>query len=63
MQYQVTEDGRQAAVHERPAHAGSGEKRLAAVRQEVKPDPAAPHIGDLDAGPIGEEEIGVGEGA
>ncbi|GJQ30756.1 MAG: amine oxidase [Phycisphaerae bacterium] len=28
MTYTVTEDGRNAAVHERPAHAGSGEKRL-----------------------------------
>jgi protoporphyrinogen oxidase len=29
MTYSVTEDGRNAASHERPLHAGSGEKRLA----------------------------------
>lgn len=28
MIYKVTEDGRNAAIHERPAHAGSGEKKL-----------------------------------
>ncbi|MBX3402941.1 MAG: FAD-dependent oxidoreductase [Phycisphaeraceae bacterium] len=31
MQYQVTADGRNAAVHERSTHAGSGEKKLAAA--------------------------------
>lgn len=31
MVYKVTEDGRNAAQHERPAHAGSGEKRLKAT--------------------------------
>jgi protoporphyrinogen oxidase len=48
--YRVTEDGRQAAVHERSAKAGSGEKRLV----EAKPTP-----GDVDAGDIGQEEIGI----
>ena len=37
--YQATEDGREAAVHERPGHAGSGEKRLAG--QTVEPKAAA----------------------
>ncbi len=32
MTYTITQDGRQAAVHERPAHAGSGEKRLTKSR-------------------------------
>lgn len=36
--YTVTEDGRRAAEHERPAHAGSGEKRSAASSMvEVRP--------------------------
>jgi len=76
--YQVTQDGRQAAIHERSERAGSGEKRLRAApgaHPELKPGHAgelvmekptldAPEkIGDLDAGPIGEEEVGVGEGA
>lgn len=41
--YKVTEDGRQAADHERPSVAGSGEKRLAAEagRVEAKPVVAA----------------------
>ncbi|MBK7403670.1 MAG: FAD-dependent oxidoreductase [Phycisphaerales bacterium] len=34
--YSATEDGRQAAVHERPGHAGSGEKRLAGQALEGK---------------------------
>jgi len=34
--YAATEDGREAAVHERPAHAGSGEKRLAGQTVEAK---------------------------
>jgi protoporphyrinogen oxidase len=52
MQYTVTEDGRNAAVHERSVHAGSGEKRI-----EVKPVPS------LQDAPIGEEEIGLGKGS
>jgi protoporphyrinogen oxidase len=35
--YQTTEDGREAAVHDRPGHAGSGEKRLAGQIVEGKP--------------------------
>lgn len=34
--YQTTEDGREAASHQRPSHAGSGEKRLAAQQLEAK---------------------------
>jgi protoporphyrinogen oxidase len=39
--YRITEDGRQAAEHERPAVAGSGEKRLAA---ELKPGAATASV-------------------
>ena len=39
--YAATEDGREAAVHERPAHAGSGEKRLAGQAVEAKNAAAA----------------------
>jgi UDP-galactopyranose mutase len=48
--YKITDDGRQAAVHERSAVAGSGEKRLVEVKPQVPET----------AGPIGEEEAGVG---
>jgi len=68
--YKVTDDGRQAAVHERSAQAGSGEKRFASLRPaEVHPPLKPGHNGEatiaiepkpLAAGPIGEEEIGVG---
>ncbi|MFZ4573139.1 MAG: protoporphyrinogen/coproporphyrinogen oxidase, partial [Phycisphaerales bacterium] len=54
MRYSVTTDGRNAAVHERSTHAGSGEKKLVA---EVKPLPAVPSIAEA---PIGEEEVGLG---
>jgi len=42
--YRSTEDGRRAAMHERPAHAGSGEKRLRGAQVVVKGvrQPAAP---------------------
>lgn len=41
--YRTTEDGRAAAEHERPAHAGSGEKRLQQGERELKPlRPAQP---------------------
>ncbi len=46
--YTITEDGRNAAVHERSTVAGSGEKRLKNVAIESK-------IAD-----VGEEEIAVG---
>lgn len=71
MSYKVTEDGRNAAVHERPAHAGSGEKRLAsaglggpgvppgrAAANGIEIKPPSP-IGDIDAGEVGEDEVGI----
>lgn len=83
MVYKVTEDGRNAAVHERSSHAGSGEKKLAGAKHpaiddgpavEVKPAldadapsaaPAVTHVegkvGDIDAGDISQDELGVGE--
>ncbi|MFN9992530.1 MAG: hypothetical protein ACK54H_04230, partial [Phycisphaerales bacterium] len=48
MIYKVTEDGRNAAVHERSAQAGSGEKRQTVER--------------IKEAPIGEEEVGLGKG-
>jgi protoporphyrinogen oxidase len=54
--YKVTEDGRNAATHERPAHAGSGEKRLAKQALEAKP------VGDVPNGEISEDELAVGDG-
>lgn len=53
--YKVTDDGRQAAEHERPAVAGSGEKRLG-QQIESKNVTAA---GDLGEATISEEELGV----
>jgi protoporphyrinogen oxidase len=81
--YQITEDGRRAAVHERSHQAGSGEKRPAStphpelarghagevrvleLRPKARPSSNGKpgEVGDLGAGPIGEEEVGVGEGA
>ena len=54
--YTSTEDGRQAASHERPAIAGSGEKR--AAQAEAKPTPPA-QVGDKPEADIAEEELGV----
>ncbi|MBX3358247.1 MAG: FAD-dependent oxidoreductase [Phycisphaeraceae bacterium] len=51
MVYGITKDGRGAAVHERSAQAGSGEKRRTAT-------PGAP-AGDVDEADISEEELGV----
>jgi protoporphyrinogen oxidase len=62
MTYAVTEDGRRAAIHERPAHAGSGEKRLerAPARIEIRTDGRTHHrVGDIDAGEVGEDEVGI----
>jgi protoporphyrinogen oxidase len=56
MSYKVTEDGRNAANHERPAHAGSGEKRIAKQLVESKPV-----VGDTGAGDISEDELAVGD--
>jgi protoporphyrinogen oxidase len=63
MSYTVTADGRNAAVHERPAHAGSGEKRLAqATAQVIEPRPTSP-AGDVDAGDISQDELAIGGGS
>jgi len=70
MTYTVTTDGRNAAVHERPAHAGSGEKRLAAggagtgaggagtVTPILEPKP----VGDLNTGEVSEDELAISDG-
>ncbi len=62
MQYSITSDGRNAAVHERSTHAGSGEKKLAAMA--AKPEvivraSASKPIGDREEADISEEELGV----
>jgi hypothetical protein len=62
MKYASTSDGRNAAVHERSAAAGSGDPRkahsVAAVIAQVKQlDPDQP--GDKDEVHISEEELGV----
>jgi hypothetical protein len=62
MKYASTTDGRNAAVHERSAAAGSGDPRkshsVAAVITQVKQlDPDQP--GDKDEVHISEEELGV----
>lgn len=56
MQYKVTEDGRNAAVHERSINAGSGEKKL--IAGEPKPLNATQRA--IKEAPIGEEEVGLG---
>jgi hypothetical protein len=67
MVYKVTEDGRNAANHERPAHAGSGEKRLIgapALRagpSTIEPKPT--QVGDIPAGEISEDELAIGDTA
>jgi protoporphyrinogen oxidase len=64
MVYNVTEDGRNAANHERPTHAGSGEKRLHAGRGslnvEPKPNTTITATGDIPAGDISEDELAIG---
>lgn len=64
MIYKVTEDGRNAATHERPSHAGSGEKRLvgtAALRAGSATIEPKPQVGDIAAGEISEDELAVGD--
>ena len=41
MVYRITTDGREAAVHERSAHAGSGEKKLPVQSAPAAPTPAS----------------------
>lgn len=55
MQYRVTADGRNAAVHERSAHAGSGEKKPASAAPAV----VVRAIGDREEADVSEEELGV----
>ena len=60
--YRVTEDGREAAGHDRPSVAGSGEKRLArpqseageaqGIRQDVAESEIGATLGETTAGPI-----------
>jgi len=70
MQYTITSDGRNAAVHERSTHAGSGEKKIASpvtgAHAPHAPSPAAPTlqvvvraVGDREAPHTSEEELGV----
>jgi len=73
MVYRVTDDGRQAASHERSAHAGSGEKKLAGApmaAQGAAQGKGAPTatlkvvvrtrtIGDQEEADVAEEELGV----
>ncbi|MGE3107633.1 MAG: NAD(P)/FAD-dependent oxidoreductase [Phycisphaerales bacterium] len=73
MVYRITTDGREAAVHERSAHAGSGEKKPAPAgatprtHDDATPSPApAPEVvvrtkpvGDIDEADLAEEELGV----
>ncbi|HWE02550.1 MAG TPA: FAD-dependent oxidoreductase [Tepidisphaeraceae bacterium] len=60
MKYASTGDGRNAAVHERSAHAGSGEKRTAAVT--VSPTKSHKDPGDKSEAHVSEEELGVTAG-
>jgi protoporphyrinogen oxidase len=65
MSYRVTEDGRQAAVHERSADAGSGEKKIAANATPGRPQivvrsmATGRPVGDVDEVDVAEEELGV----
>ena len=59
MQYSITSDGRNAAVHERSAHAGSGEKKLAgkgSPQVVIRPQGG---VGDREEAHVSEEELGV----
>jgi hypothetical protein len=55
MVYRSTEDGRQAAVHERASVAGSGEKRISAPEIIVR----AKSVGDVEEADVAEEELGI----
>jgi protoporphyrinogen oxidase len=70
MTYRVTDDGRNAASHERSTHAGSGEKKLPGIGH-AKADGAthrpdrleiivrAQRIGDVLEADVSEEELGI----
>jgi protoporphyrinogen oxidase len=57
MTYSVTDDGRNAAVHERSAHAGSGERK--GHSPVVVTKGAGRGVGDQDEADVSEEELGV----
>jgi protoporphyrinogen oxidase len=57
MVYRITDDGRQAAVHERSALAGSGEKRLNSAKPEIVV--RTKEVGDVPEADLAEEELGV----
>jgi hypothetical protein len=57
MVYRITDDGRQAAVHERSALAGSGEKRTIESKPEIVV--RAKMVGDVVEADVAEEELGV----
>jgi hypothetical protein len=60
MQYRVTEDGRNAAVHERSKHAGSGEKKVGGGTPEIVVRAGGTkNAGDVDEAHVSEEELGV----
>ena len=75
MVYRITTDGREAAVHERSAHAGSGEKRASTIEPKIRGDEAelkkpaseselkvtvrTQPVGDIDEADVAEEELGV----
>lgn len=65
MVYRVTEDGRQAAVHERSEKAGSGEKRPGREPATGTPEIVVvharpePQVGDREEAHVSEEELGV----
>ncbi|MEL7473447.1 MAG: FAD-dependent oxidoreductase, partial [Planctomycetota bacterium] len=57
--YESTEDGREAASHERSKKAGSGEKRIAAAAEAKPVIQTKPDSGDLEEATLAEEELGV----
>ncbi len=70
MIYRITTDGREAAVHERSTHAGSGEKKLgheAAIARSLEGENVksaqvvvrTKPVGDREEADVAEEELGV----
>ncbi len=59
--YKTTEDGREAAEHDRPTVAGSGEKRLkkTTAASSIEHRPVASNPGDVREADVAEEELGV----
>jgi protoporphyrinogen oxidase len=58
MKYESTTDGRNAAVHERSVHAGSGTPKPKSDVTATKPR-GNPNVGDKQESHISEEELGV----